>query len=125
MKVKAKDIIHKHVVDDLDNESLTVGRVYFVIGIAGDSYRVVDDSSEPILYTKELFDVVDSSIPSNWVEKIFEGESYIDPEDTCEPGFYEDYFDGVPHAIETYNNLLKKLGIQSGDSSGVSLQNRQ
>lgn len=111
MKVQAKSIIHDHIVDELDNENLTVGKVYDVIGVEGEYYRIINDSNEPILYTKELFEIIDSNIPSDWIETRFDGEIFIEPMETSKPGFYEDYFDGIPYAIETYRRLLKRLGI--------------
>ena len=111
MKIKAKDKFQKYAVDDTSIDDIAAGKVYTVIGIEGIYYRIVDDSEDPILYPKEMFEVIDPTIPSDWVETLFDGESYIEPPETCEPGFYEDYFDGVPYAIKTFKKFLKKMSL--------------
>lgn len=113
MKIKAKKLIHRHTVDGLVNEGLTADKEYLVIGIEGDSYRVLDDNEEPTLHDKKLFEIVDPSLPSEWIKTTFDEENYIEPPETSAPGFYEDYFDGVPYAIDIFKELLVKLGIQS------------
>lgn len=112
MKVQAKSIIHDHVVDELDNEKLTIGKIYDVIGLEGEYYRIINDSNEPILYTKELFEIIDSNIPADWIETKFDDEIFVEPIETSKPGFYEDFFDDEPNAVQIYNMLLKKLGIR-------------
>lgn len=109
MKIKAKDKIQNYAVDDTSIHDIAAGKVYTVIGIEGGYYRIVDESEEPLLYAKELFEVADPTIPSDWVETIFDGESYIEPPETCAPGFYEDYFEGVPYAVKKFKELLKKM----------------
>ncbi len=115
MKVKANKNIDNHIGDDLDNEKLTIGKVYDVIAVEGEYYRIIDDDHEPILYNRKLFEVVDSNIPPDWVETIFDDEIFIEPLDTLKPGFYEDYFDGVPDVVQRYQQLLKKLCIKVAD----------
>jgi len=109
MKVQFKNWSHKQSIDDLDNEGLTAGKVYLVVGIEGDFYRVVDDENEPILCAKKLFEIIDFSIPNDWVTTEFDGEVYVEPKETASPGFYEDFFDDLPAVKNKYNAMLKKL----------------
>ena len=54
---------------------------------------MINDVGEPILYPKELFDVIDRLIPPNWQFREFaEGEYFLDPVATGRPGFYEEFF---------------------------------
>jgi hypothetical protein len=113
MKVKAKLIVHDHAVDEFNHQDLSPGKIYHVVGINDESFRVVDDKGEPILYSKKLFDVVDSKIPDHWVTKKYEDdEYYIDPPEFSEPGFYEKYFDGVKSAVKIFDRYLKLNAIK-------------
>jgi hypothetical protein len=80
MKVKTNEYIHGHVVDNIDHQYLKQNKIYTVIDIDNENFRVVNEIGEPILYPKELFEVVDPTVPQTWVENEFsEGEYYIDP----------------------------------------------
>jgi hypothetical protein len=92
--------------------SLTPGREYVVIGVDQASYRVVDDKGEPILFPREGFRVVDDAIPQDWIwDRQGDDEYYGGPESLQTPGFYEDYFDGKPEAIEQFTQYLQRNGI--------------
>lgn len=83
--------------------NITVGKVYHVIGLDHDSYRIINDLDEPIIYKKSLFDTIDGAIPSDWVcVKYSDDEYYINPVEFSSPGFYEDLFDGNAEAQEVY-----------------------
>src|ERR1700733_12008825 len=56
--------------------SLTPGREYAVIGVDHESYRVVDDKGEPILFPREGFRVVDDTIPQDWIWDRQSGDEY-------------------------------------------------
>ncbi|MBV2124671.1 MAG: hypothetical protein KUF75_05945 [Candidatus Thiodiazotropha sp. (ex Ctena orbiculata)] len=119
-----KVITHKDVNDLPDEESrhthLTPDKIYLVIGIDDESYRIVDDCLEPTLYRKELFDVLESNYPESWLKTEYEdGEYYIEPPELSAIGFYEDYFDGVESAVLAYRNYLKENGIDIADNNSV------
>ena len=83
--------------------------VYFVIEITHDSYRVINERKEPILYPKYLFTVLDSSIPSSWIRNEFDdGEYFIGPPELNICGFYEDFFDGKTEAVSIFRNVLAR-----------------
>lgn len=112
-----KVIANKDVNDLSDEESrhtrLTPEKIYLVIGIDDESYRIVDDCFEPTLYRKELFDVLETGYPESWIKTEYEdGEYYIEPPELSGIGFYEDYFDGVESAVLAYKNYLKGNGIK-------------
>jgi hypothetical protein len=92
--------------------SLTPGREYVVIGVDHESYRVVDDKGEPILFPKEGFRVVDDAIPQDWVwDRQGDDEYYGGPAALQIPGFYEDFFEGQREAVEQFTHYLQQSGI--------------
>jgi hypothetical protein len=107
MRVQAKSAVHDHSLDEFDNQGLKPGKVYEVIGIDDEHYRIVDEGGEPILYPKYLFDVIDPTIPESWVRKDYPDDEYfIDPPELSHRGFYEDYFDRKPEATAIFEQFL-------------------
>jgi hypothetical protein len=103
-----------------DNEfwSLTPGKEYVVIGLDFESYRILDDKGEPILFPKEGFQVVDDAIPENWAwDRHSDDEYYAGPAELQLPGFYEDYFEGKPQARKKLAEFLRRAGIESNSVS--------
>jgi hypothetical protein len=81
---------------------LTLGRVYEVLGIEADDYRLLSDENhlrwpnDPILYEPLCFQVVDAAEPGFWLGKLGEGgERYAYPASWSRVGFFEDYHDRV------------------------------
>jgi hypothetical protein len=59
-----------------------------VIGLDHESFRVLNDNEEPILYPKELFEVIDPDIPTNWIwERYSDEEYYVNPPSYMSQGF--------------------------------------
>ncbi len=113
MKVKTRPEIHDHILDEFDNQNLEPNNVYEVIGITDEHFRVLNEASEPILYPKYLFDVIDSTIPESWVRKDYPNDEYfIDPPELSGPDFdYEDYFDEKPGAKVIFERFLASHGL--------------
>jgi hypothetical protein len=98
--------------------SLTPGKQYVVIGLDHESYRIVDDKGEPILFSKDGFKILDNTIPEDWVWKRYsEDEYYADPPELGRPGFYEDFFDGKSEALKQFRDYLRKTGLITESSS--------
>lgn len=113
MKVKSHSDVNNLPGSETCHPDLSPNTVYTVIGIDNENYRVANDSYEPILYPKIIFDVIDGTCPDNWVRVNFDdGEYYIDPPEFSGVGFFEDYFDGVEKVVLTYKNYLKITGIE-------------
>ena len=90
-------MIVKLKIQDPRYPDLSAGQSYFVIGIEADDYRILDDSGRPYLYPAELFTVVDSREPQDWVTEYGEdGERYSYPSQLNAPGFFEDVFERKP-----------------------------
>lgn len=103
--MKAKYI--KHQKDQAHN--MTIGKVYVVIGIEADSYRIVCDNGEPYLYEPEQFLLIDPQIPEFWCkEKGKDGELYAYPEPWFKGCFFEEYFDNVEGKREIFLETLYK-----------------
>jgi len=121
MKVKSIDNVNEAgmKLDGSCQPNLSSNKIYFVVGLDDQNYRLIDDINEPILYRKELFEVIDESIPSNWVRVDYDdGEYYIDPPELSVTGFYEDYFDGNAVAIKKFNRYMKLNGLISNNEKG-------
>ncbi len=68
---------------------LTRGKEYEVIGLDHESFRVLDDKREPILFPKSFFLVVDNRISEDWIwDRYSSDEFYANPPELHEPGFY-------------------------------------
>ena len=111
MKVTPKNL----TAPDGRKLSLTIGRIYEVLGIEANDYRILTDEdqkpygNDPVLYEPECFEVVDPLEPDFWqCEYGEDGERYCYPKEWALIGFFEDYHDGVPETQEEFWNGLKK-----------------
>ncbi len=100
MKVKIRENPRagkKYLKDFLPN------KIYTVIGIEADYYRIISETGEPYVYPPYIFRVVDRRKPDDWmVEYGEEGERYAYPKELGGVGFFEDYHDGDEKAIRTF-----------------------
>lgn len=107
MKVKVKHNVHNHELDEFDNQNLEPNKTYVVIGIDCDYYRIVNEIGEPILYPKNLFEVIDPLIPESWIrEEYGPDEYYINPPELSKSGFYEDLFNNDSEAMRIFEKYL-------------------
>jgi hypothetical protein len=82
---------------------LSEGQAYFVIGIEADDFRILNDAGRPYLYPADLFIIVDSTEPKDWVGELGDdGERYAYPPQLSRPGFFEDLFDHDANATSTF-----------------------
>lgn len=89
---------------------LTYGKVYLVIGIEADSYRIVDESNEPVLHYPSYFEVVDKKEPEEWITEYGEdGERYSYPPILNDMDFFGDWHDGDQETRRIFSDYLKKL----------------
>ena len=109
MKVRAKAEVHDHVLDEYNHQGLTPGKTYVVIGIAVDAYRLLDDEDDPIEYPFYLFDVIDPTIPDDWIHRgRGTDEWYAYPAELNRRGFFEAYHDRDPQAMREFKDYLRK-----------------
>jgi hypothetical protein len=82
---------------------------YVVLGIEADDFRILNDLGRPYLYPSELFKVVDSREPEDWVSELGEdNERYAYPPQLNSSGFFEDFFDGRPEAVTTFWRVMNQ-----------------
>jgi hypothetical protein len=106
MKARVRRVEHEGVA----YSDLTLDNVYTILGIEDDDYRLISDEGRPYLYPAVIFELVDSSEPSDWVTEFgAEGERYSYPPELSARGFFEAYFDGEPIAVATFRKHAARL----------------
>ncbi len=75
--------------------SLSVDREYEVLGIEGESFRLMDDQGEPVLFDAECFEIINVTEPTFWINPFpNETERYAYPPEWAAVGFFEVWHDG-------------------------------
>ena len=90
MRVKALGNIHVPDSEGCQFLNFSEGAEYVVCTVFDEWFRLVDDSGEPVLARKERFSVVDSALPSwflNCDERVGPGTFLV-------PGFFEGWHEG-------------------------------
>jgi hypothetical protein len=88
---------------------LTPDHPYVVLGIEADDFRILNDLGRPFLYPPELFKIVDSREPEDWVSELGEdNERYAYPPQLNSTGFFEDFFDGRSEAVTTFWRVMNQ-----------------
>lgn len=88
---------------------LTVGSEYVVLALSvvpgrNVTFRLIgNDGRTPALFAASQFEIIRGNIPSVWEVQIEEeGRLEIGPRPWLRPGFWEDYFDGMPEATTEF-----------------------
>jgi hypothetical protein len=88
---------------------LSEDQPYFVIGIEADDYRILNDAGRPYLYPSNIFQIVDSLYPLDWVIEFGEdGEQYAYPAPLNEGGFFEGFFDHRQKQISIFWQVVNR-----------------
>ncbi len=88
---------------------LTFRQPYVVIGIEADQLRLLNDAGRPFLYPPDLFSLVDSGEPVDWVTEFGDdGERYSYPSPLNKSGFFEDFFDEKAKAVATFWRVVNQ-----------------
>jgi hypothetical protein len=112
MKVRAKAIVHDRRFDESEHRGLSAGAVYDVIGLDNENFRLIDDNDRPFRFPKALFEIVDPSVPADWVTRTYDDDEYhVDPPECAERGFYEDYFDGIESAVKRFDAFRRRSSL--------------
>ena len=92
MRVRVRKDFKARIRDGLLHPGISPLEEYFVLGISQEDFRIVDDQGEPFLYPKELFEVLDPSLPPGWqFEESPDGAYHLGPTKTLVRGLYEDF----------------------------------
>ncbi|GAB6043475.1 hypothetical protein JCM17961_41530 [Endothiovibrio diazotrophicus] len=84
---------------------ITIGKVYLVIDIEADSYRIINDSQMPYLYDPPQFEIVEYDRPSFWVTEYGEEQ-----EEYSYPFFHETLQAFSKISMEASKRLLASSG---------------
>jgi hypothetical protein len=121
VRIRVRQNFRELARDGLEHPGLRPGKEHYVIGVSDESYRVVNHHGEPILYPKELFEVLDASVPPGWLfHEYDEGEYHLEPILTERPGFYEDWHgsDGDRPAQRASRRTLRDVLLRAAKISG-------
>ena len=95
---------------------LTVGRIYEVLEIEADDYRILTDedtafcANDPVLFSPEYFRILDVAEPEFWANYHGDdGARYAGPADWLRSGFFEDYHDHVQDVQDKFWKDLRRL----------------
>ena len=90
-------------------KDLTFGQPYVVIGIEADELRILNDAGHPFLYPANLFSLIDSREPVDWVTEFGDdGERYSYPPPLNKAGFFEDFFDRKTKSVATFWRVVNQ-----------------
>ena len=93
MRVRVRTDFKARIRDGRLHAGISPFEEYFAIEVNHEEYRIIDDLGEPILYPKELFELVDPSLPPSWQFLEYpDGEYHLGPTKTLVWGLYEDFF---------------------------------
>lgn len=107
MLVKVLSSINLSDVPDINSKSVTIDKVYKVIGEYSTDFRIVNDFGEPIIYPKSIFKIVEDGLPIDWHRlEVGPDHYYVDPKPLSRPGFYEDLFDGKEDAVQVFHDYV-------------------
>ena len=115
MKLRCTRIVSPTTGESLTTSPwLTVGREYEVLEISALVGREIhfriqtDRTGSPGLWDSRLFETVEADIPADWIASIDDaGNLTLGPAAWQRLGFWEDYFDGDPEAVRTYEQVVR------------------
>lgn len=110
--------------EERDEDSwLTLDREYVVLSVDVDVDRRVwirvesEEAGTPVMFDAEMFHTTSTKLPDNWRGQVDEGGSLrLAPGPWLRLGFWEDFFDGVPDAVEAYEK--ERAVILAGEGEG-------
>ena len=103
------------IAPDGRSVGLVPGRMYEVLGIEGDHYRILTDgdhpyaANDPCLYEPEIFRLVDPAEPDFWLTEFVDGQRYSYPAAWFKGCFFEKYHDRVQEVRERFWLDLQQL----------------
>jgi len=98
-------------------ESFKYNYEYPVIAIYPVALRVLDESLDLCIYPIEMFEIIDHTIPDDWVKNDYEGSdgemlSAYNPPFVGEIDyFWEEFYDGNIEAIKLFYNYITTSGL--------------
>jgi hypothetical protein len=100
---------------------LTLDQPYVVMGIEGDDLRILNDSGRPYLYPRNLFSVINSTEPNDWITEFGQDrERYSYPPALSKPGFFEDFFEEKSNAVATFWHVVNQRLPTTSETVGLT-----
>ncbi len=96
------------VIGTENEQCLTPGAVYEVIGIEAGDFRLIDDSGSPVLVSPALFEIIDPARPAQWRSWQQDGGEYAYAPELARAGFFEDFRDREPNAVREFNRYINR-----------------
>ena len=86
-----------------NSKSMTYGKIYEVIGIDCNDYRIINDEDDPCLYDNSKCEVLENFEPDFWVKEVDkDGDIYAYPFSWSGVGFFEDYHDKIEKVVDQF-----------------------
>jgi hypothetical protein len=124
MKVVCRRLVSPTTGEELEASPwLTIGQEYSVLSVVaspdrGVSFRLEGDAPGPGLWDSRLFEIVTGHVPAGWTAGLSEGGVLtLAPSRWQRPGFWEDYFDGVPEAVAAFEDEAEAILAQEADGT--------
>lgn len=124
MTVKLKKDIPLYYQEKYDTKNLSLdkNKIYIVLDMSMQYYRVISEDGEPVLFPNILFDIIDNSINENWVvdnyarldeknHSFSQSAIYLTPKE-LDRYFYIRFFDKEKESINTFLSYITKYNIQ-------------
>jgi hypothetical protein len=69
-----------------------------------------NDNDTPALFETHLFRTISPTVSSNWIAVTDEtGSVTIGPKEWARPGFWDEYFDAIPKAVEVFDREKRRM----------------
>ena len=104
-------LLAPNAADGTPCSSLTFGKEYEVLGIEANWLRLLNDRVEPVLYDSVLFEVIEFAEPEDWVSAVEDGVRYAYSPKWSNPGFFEDWHDGIEEVRRQFSEDLAQRSI--------------
>lgn len=101
--------VHAENDDGMTFPYLTIGRVYVVVGIEDDMFRLVVDNGDPALIPRGRCIIVDAWIPENWNHSPHGLYGLHEPPEVSSSGFYEKWHDGDSAVRQVFEKVFRRL----------------
>lgn len=114
MLIHPKPNIHEPLPDGRTLPSVGRGKIYVVVSITSDDFQLVDENGEPIFVPQHRFEVIDESIPSDWVKLEDATSDWYrrGPPECSKPGFFERWHDGHSRERRIFAEVYERLWRQ-------------
>jgi hypothetical protein len=123
MRVRCTRIVNPITLnEERQSPWLTIGKEYIVLAIyfphaaQQPVYLLVsdDDSKVPVRFKFDQFEVICGKVPQSWVVSAGDAEMMsFAPNDWLRTGFWEDYFDAHPDAVNAFATTVALIESQA------------